>query len=80
MNELKTLSTVFNVFKILGLIVGVTCLLFCLIISSVDGPEAWTLLSIGIMGFVSAIYCWISKVLIDALNHIVVAARKYTND
>jgi hypothetical protein len=80
MNELKTLSTVFNVFKILGLIVGVTCLLFCLIISSVDGSEAWTLLSIGIMGFVSAIYFWISKVLIDALNHIVVAARKYTND
>lgn len=80
MNELKTLSAIFNFFKYLGLIVGGTCLLFCLIMSLGTRTEAWTLLSISVAGFTLAFSCWGSKVLTDALNHIVTAARKYTND
>lgn len=83
MNELKTLSSVFNFFKWLGLIVGCVCFLFAVIfigLSDGDKSEVVTLLCTGTFGFVTWFSCWISKVFIDAFNHIVAAARKYTND
>lgn len=81
MNELKTLSSVFNFFKWLGLIIGCVCLFFTIFIGVAGGEsEALTLLWIGIFGFITSFSCWISKTFIDAFNHIVMAARKYTNN
>lgn len=81
MDELKTLSSVFNFFKWTGLIVGCVCFFFAFFIS-VDGgkSEALTLFWIGIFGYITLFSCCISKVLTDALNHIVTAARMYTNN
>jgi hypothetical protein len=82
MDELKSISGVFNFFTYVGVIVGGVCL-FCSLLSFLgDNSSDYgiTLLSTGVGGFVTAGISWFSKALITALNHIVKAARKYTNE
>lgn len=80
MEELKTISRVFNFFTYVSVIVGVVCAvcsMFCFLGDNVD--EGTILVTIGISGFISAGILKFSKILTDALDHIVTAARKYTN-
>lgn len=81
MDELKSISGVFNFFTYVGVIVGGVCL-FCSLLSFLGDNSDYgiTLVSTGVGGFVTAGISRFSKVLIDALNHIVTAARKYTNE
>lgn len=81
MDELKAISEKFIVFTWITLIIGIVCAvcsMFCFLGDNVD--EGTILVTIGISGFVSAGILKFSRILIDALNHIVTAARKYTNE
>lgn len=81
MDELKSISRVFNFFTYFALIVGCVCLfctLFCFLGNNID--DGITLASTSVGGFISAGILKFSRILIDALNHIVTAARKYTNE
>lgn len=75
MDELKTISRVFIFFTYFGIIVGCVCLfcsLFCFLGDNID--DGITLVSTGVGGFIFACALKFSRILIDALNHIVTAA------
>lgn len=81
MEELKEISRKFTVFTWITLIVGIVCsvcALFCWLGNNFD--EFSILASIGIWGLVSSGILKLSRILIDALDHIVTAARKYTTE
>ena len=81
MEELKAISRKFTVFTWITLIIGIVCSVcsvFCWLGDNID--EFSVLASIGVSGLVSSGMMKFSRILIDALDHIVTAARKYTNE
>ena len=81
MEELKAISRKFTVFTWITLIIGIVCSVcsvFCWLGDKID--EFSVLASIGVSGLVSSGMMKFSRILIDALDHIVTAARKYTNE
>ena len=81
MDELKSISEKFIVFTWIALIIGIVCSVCSIFCWLGDNTEAFSvLLSIGVSGLVSSGILKFSRILIDALDHIVTAARKYTND
>lgn len=81
MDELKAISKKFTFFTWFTLIIGIicsVCSIFCWLGNNVD--EFSILASIGVSGLVSSGILKFSRILIDALDYIVTAARKYTNE
>lgn len=64
-----------------SLVIGCACLLVAMVcFIGLDLDSGAELAAYSIFAFASAFPVWVCRVLIDSLNHIVTAARKYTND
>jgi hypothetical protein len=81
MEELKSISEKFTIFTWITLGIGVVCSVCSIFCWLGDNNEEFSvLLTIGVSSLVSSGILKFSRILIDALNHIVTAARKYTNE
>lgn len=80
MDELKSISRVFVFFTYVAVIIGGVCSVCSLFCWLGNNDDFSILLLIGVSALISGGILKFSRILIDALDHIVTAARKYTND